>query len=378
MFDYQYGVSTTKYKEKLKTMLPKLKFSTKNQSKTLSLVFRFIHGLEVLQLSLINKNFYSASWDASLWNDLSKQLGNDKIDFLYSKASRSFDDFAEKILSQVSHCSRTIKWRIVYINLLYKFCVKCDSSENKLRFLPILQRTLCFKCARSPEFSMISLENAQSEYGVKIEEIQRQQLEGLKVPHTHESEKYMYVFYTKDILNLVKMDPEKRKKIKMRTNVEEKRRTEIVYHMQKEGIDNDYINEYLNIEGSLPHNYVLGKSRQSANKIAQSMVKIYEKDKEKKLLANDGSDEEQGEVKKKIVLSEEEKIQRKVELIERLNIMGINTENINFDEKKGLIYMYINGRVSRDLGYVAGVVWKQYKPVFTGVSGKTTQRIKDL
>lgn len=380
MFDYQYGKSTAKYKEKLKDMLPRLEVSMNHQSKGLSLAFEFLHGLEIFNLASVSKKFYSATWNASLWRELSKQLGNEKLEFLYTLANRRFDDFVEKFKSQpiIAQCSGTIKWRIVYITLLYKFCMKCETSENRLRFLPILQRTLCFKCARCPEFSMISLENAQSEFGVKKDDIELYQLDGLRVPHTHESGKHMFVYYTKDILNLVRMDPEKKKNIKLRTNIEEKRRTEIVYYMQKEGIENDFINKYLNIEGTLPHNYMLGRSRQSAHKIAQSMFKIYKHEKEKTLQSLENPDEISDEPKKKIKLSDDEKLQRKLELIERLTLMGINTENINFEEKKGLIYMYINGRLSRDLGYVAGAVWKQYKPVFTGVSGKTTQRIKDL
>ena len=55
MFDYQYGTSTKKYKEKIQTMMPRLSISKSLESKSLSLVYRFLSGLEIITICSVNR-----------------------------------------------------------------------------------------------------------------------------------------------------------------------------------------------------------------------------------------------------------------------------------------------------------------------------------
>lgn len=363
MFDYKYGTTTSKFKENLTKMLPKLEVSTNSQTKCLSFTFKFLHGLEVLSLALVCKKFYYASWDVTLWHDLAKELDEINLENQLNKAIYSVEIFNKKLKNQsiIYKCSGAIKWRLVYIILLYKFCVHCKKPRQKLRFLPILQRTLCFKCAQLQDYSMISLESALLDYEVKAEDIEKKQLIGLKIPHTRESGKKMFVYYKKDIISMSKINLEKRKKIKLRTNIEEKRRTEIIYYMQKEGIEEYFISNYLNIEYSLCYNYIIGKSQQSAQKIAKIMSKIYTREKQKKQekQVKEIVDDFNIETTKRAKISEDDMLQRKLALIERLTLMGLNTDSMKFGGKHGLFNLYVTGQTALGLGHIAGEIWKE-------------------
>jgi hypothetical protein len=223
---------------------------------------------------------------------------------------------------------------------------------------------------------MISLENAESEYGVLKENIESRQLEGLRVPHTNNSGKFMLVYYLKDILS---SDQLKNLPLKpVRTCIEERRRTEIVWYMRELKVPFDFIESYLTTEGTLAHNYMMGRSRMTADKVSKALAKIFfcEKRKEDRKIEDIRS--ESPKVVKKVKFTEDEKIVRKMQLIERLTLMGLDTQKIDFEEKSGLAYSFIVGRTSKELGVIAGTIWREFKPIFTGVTSKTTQRIKDL
>ena len=246
--------------------------------------------------------------------------------------------------------------------------------------MPILKRTLCFPCSKDADFSMISLENAESEYNVSQSEIEFRQLDGLRVPHTNNSDKFMFVYYLFDILKIVKSkNPNFSKTPQLRTCIEERRRTEVVFYMRELKISYDFIETYLNTEGTLAHNYMMGRSRMTADKVAKALEKLYicEKGKEEsKREDKDGSNSPM--IVKKVKLSDSDMIARKMQLIDRLTLMGLDPGKIDFDDKSGLAYSYIIGRTSKELGVVAGKVWREFKPIFTGVTERTTQRIKDL
>ena len=277
--------------------------------------------------------------------------------------------------------SDCIRYKLVCITYIYRYCLKCSSSEGKLRFMPILKRTLCFSCSKDPAFSMISLENAESEYNVSQSEIESKQLDGLRVPHTNNSGKFMFVYYLSDILQIVKSkDSGFNKVAQYRTCIEERRRTEIVWYMRELQIPFDFIESYLNTEGTLAHNYMMGRSRMTADKVAKALAKIYfcEKRREDNKNLGEQTRSESPKIVKKVKLSEDDMVVRKMQLIDRLTLMGLDTEKIDFDDKSSLAYSYIVGRTSKELGVIAGKVWRDFKPIFTGVQGKTTQRIKDL
>jgi hypothetical protein len=379
MFDYQHGTSTKRFKEKIQKMIPRLPLASTPNTKPLSLVFTFFTGLEILELSLVNKAWYFASWDASLWRELSKSLDSfEKTESLLIITDLKIQKFENKLKKTGNtdvNLTGTIKWKIVYIKLLYKYCKHC-SLENKLRFLPVMQRTLCFKCSKLPEYAMISLENAELEYKVTKEKIAEHQLDGLRVPHTNESGKYMYVYYLSDILSINHGDIHQRKEF-IRSNIEERRKTEIVYYMKKEGVDDEFINLMLETEGSHAHNYMLGKSTMTCNKISKMLANLYQKQQRKKIKDAQTQENSRKKHKNKEIV-DDGKALRKIQLIERLTLMGLDTEHIRFDDKESIAYSYINGRTKKDIGIVAGAVWRENKPIFTGISSITTQRIEDI
>ena len=119
----------------------------------------------------------------------------------------------------------------------------------------------------------------------------------------------------------------------------------------------------------------------SSHKISIKMGKIFrlEERKAKKVMDTPKKNEDTPEKRRKIKeFSEEDKTLRKIQLIERLTLMGLDTDNLDFDDTSSLAYSFIQGKTKKDLGFVAGAVWREFKPIFTGISSKTTQRIKDL
>ena len=388
MFDYEYGTTTTKYKIKINRIIPHLPIIKNSESKALSFVYGYLSGLEVLGLSLVKKSWYTASWDQTLWRKLSKVISTPELtDALFKEADLQIEKFLSKLKGEAKEISYigTIKWKIIYIQLLYKYCSHCKSLDQKPKFLPILQKTICFNCAKLPDFAMISLENAMNEYGITKEDIEIFQLDGLRVAHTNKSGKFMNVYYLFDILKIVsKTNPEKiEKKINYRKNIEERRRTEIVYYLKKEGVDDNFISMLLDTEGTLAHSYMLGKSKSTAHKIGTKLAKIYwyeekkkiNKEKKEKKLKEKGKPRKRW---KEETLTEEETIMRKIQLIDRLTLMGLDTEYLDFEDTEGLAYNFIHGKSKKDLGTTAGTIWREFKPIFTGISSSTTQRIKDL
>ena len=67
---------------------------------------------------------------------------------------------------------------------------------------------------------------------------------------------------------------------------------------------------------------------------------------------------------------------RKMELIDRLLMMGVNSDNIGLDDPESIAVAYIEGRTKEDLGPVAGSIWRDHKPVFTGVPFRKTMESK--
>ena len=379
MFDYTYGTPTKKFKQEIEKMKPRLPLRSQPECKTLVLVLRFLHGLEVNIMSEVSKLWYSASWTPVLWQSLAEAIGEKgRINALCELADSKLRTFerrsAKQDLSDLmpnTEVRDSLRWKLVYGQLLYSTCSHCKIAENKLRFLPILQKALCYNCAKLPNFTMISLEDAEIEYGVSRKHVNDHQLEGLRVPDPGDSGKFIFVYYMNDILRLKRITEVKKKEDKGKnTELHEKRRFELISCMKKEGIEDRFISICMESEGSLAYNYILGKSRMPAAKIAKKMLSKYDKWKE--------SDEEEDEAlpepeiimplkRPKIELTTEDKVRRRVELIERLLVMGVSSDDIGLEDPESIANAYIEGRTREDLGPVAGSIWREKKPVFTGV-----------
>jgi hypothetical protein len=81
---------------------------------------------------------------------------------------------------------------------------------------------------------------------------------------------------------------------------------------------------------------------------------------------------------KKRPLTEEDKAQRRTELLDRLLRMGVQPGQANLEDPEDVGYKYINGIGSEEIGPVAGAIWRKNKPTFTGITLKTCQREEDL
>ena len=227
---------------------------------------------------------------------------------------------------------------------------------------------------------MISLENAQLEYGITKNHINNSQIEGLRVPDPGEIGKFMFVYYVSDIIQLKhRINAKKREDGGNKTELHEKRRAELIIQMKKAKIADKFIEIALDTEGSLAYNYIIGKSKMPASKIAAKLLDKFEKWKE----AENDDDEILPEPelilplkRPKVILNQEEKMMRKMELIDRLLMMGVNSDNIGLDDPESIAVAYIEGRTKEDLGPVAGSIWRDHKPVFTGVPFRKTMESK--
>ena len=377
MFDYQYGTPTKKFKQEVEKMRAKLSVEPNQQSKVLTLIMKCMHGLDILTLSLVSRLWYKASWSSDLWEYFCRGLSeNSKIEVLAELAESKIKTFERKSkkaqdLSDLvqSSSKQALKWKLIYGQLLYNTCYSCKIQEGKLRFLSILQQSLCFLCAKKPLYSMISLENAELDYGVTRKQINDYQLEGLRIPDPNQTGKFMFVYYVEHILRLKRLaDSKKTEGGQDKTEFKERRRTELIYCMKKEGFDDAFIGICLDSVGSLAYNYILGKSKMNAIKIANKMRAKYEKwrevDQEDEVLLEP---EAILPLKRpQVHLSPEEKTKRKIELVERLLIMGVNSNDIGLDETDSIATAFIEGRTKEDLGPVAGAIWREHKPVFAG------------
>lgn len=377
MFDYQYGTSTKKFKQEVEKMKPKLSIRPQGMSKLYSLILKFSHGLEVVNVSTVSKQWYVASWNSTLWQEICLSLGeSDRIEMLLELAeskTRTYERRSKKQdlsdLIPEAEVREALKWKLVYGQLLYNTCSGCKIQENKLRFLPILQKSLCYSCAKLPAYSMITLENAEIDYGITRKHINEHQIEGLRIPDPDHKGNYIFVYYVADISRLKELiENLKKEDSANRTELHERRRTEMIYALKKEGIDDNFISACLDTEGSLAYNYIVGKSRMPVSRIAKKMLSRYEKWRE-----NEQEDEVLPEPetilplkRPKFHLTAEDKTSRKLELVDRLVLMGVNTDDIGLDDPESLSNAYIEGRTKEDLGPVAGAIWREHKPIFNG------------
>lgn len=379
MFDYHYGTSTKKFRQDIDAMKPKLEISKSSSARTISEIFKYCHGLDIVTLCLVSKLWYAASWCSGLWEELAYSIGNsDRIQVLIELSESKLRTYERRLkkndLSELfpnEDIRETLRWKFVYGQLLYNTCCECGVQESKLRFLPILQLSICFPCAKLPKYSMISLENVEIEYHLSRKQINESQIEGLRVPDPNEAGKQMFVYYVTDIVRLKKrLEAESREDSQVKNELQERRRTEMVYIMKKEGFDDDFIYMCLDTEGSLAHNYVMGKSKMPAGKIVKKLFSKYEKWKD-----TEQDDEPLPEPeaifplkKPRMALNAEERLKRKQELVERLLVMGVSSDDIGLEDPDSIANAYIEGRTKEDLGPVAGSIWRDHRPVFNGVS----------
>ncbi|CAG9330149.1 unnamed protein product [Blepharisma stoltei] len=411
MWDYKYGQSTHKIRLAPDVLMPRLKVSGKSEDVLLK-PLTYMHGLDIIKLAPVCKSWYNVVWDPSLWLDLCNwfkhpdrmkalgELAEGKIKLLEKEYKRiknmsqyrNEEDLAGIVGSPLPNelterQKQGFRYRFIYAHLLFKTCFECASPENKLRFLPILRRSICYTCAKLPRYEMISHENAEIDYSVTKADLNKHEIEGLKVPDPFHPGKYMLVYYLDDILKIsrAKSDPRAPNSAQKR-ELEDKRKTELIYLLKQENLSDRYIDECIYTEGTACYSYIQGKSRRPVEKIVATMKKKYEQAKAK--IAELDDDEEEMPLpeadviiplkKPKLELSDTQKENRRKELTERLKLMGVNLEEIEMNDEDGIFCAYVNGRTKQDIGPVAGAIWRDHKPVFTGIPFRTCQRKEDL
>lgn len=378
MFDYHYGTSTKNFRQEIESMKPALPIHKSQQARIISEILKFCHGLDVISCSQVNKTWYAASWTNQLWEELALNIGkSDRIQVLLELSESKLRTYERRLkkndISELfpdEDILETLRWKFVYGQILYNTCCECGIQEHKLRFLPILQRSMCFSCAKLPKFVMISLDDAEIEYNISRKQINESQVEGLRVPDPNEPGKHMFVYYTFAISRLKKqLDSQNQEEGQIKNELQERRRTEMIYIMKKEGIDDYFISICLDTEGSLAYNYVMGKSKMPVGKILKKLITKYEKWKDTE--QEDDTLPEPEEIlplkRPRINLNAEDRAKRKMELVERLLLMGVSTDDIGLEDPESIANAYIDGRTKEDLGPVAGAIWRDHRPVFTGV-----------
>lgn len=460
MFDYKYGIKTSEKSYLPKAFLRRV-LDPPSEYRTLLNIYEFLEGMEILTIcSLINHRFHNASWRFEIWKNQCFYIGHpDRIQALEVQVYNTVEKHFKKanargnllmIHNETELClieynptedyKRTILWKIIYAHLLFKTCYECGVPEKKLRYLPLLTKTLCFNCTKLEKFAMLSQETAELNYGITAKDLNLYKVPGLKVPNQYTPGKPMLVYYEKDISAIwEKKSCSLALEDKNLTAAEEKRKIQLIHCLKEEGVhDMDFIKRCIETDDALGLKYVQGKSRQGAKSIAQTLArkfgklnasseferkaKIRERAPVKKsdkdtLIKNSSSnlsslkpskseipterkhkisldiedvielsdddniqvnDEPKIIKKPKLELTPQEKAQRKKNLIERLKLMGVPEDKIGLDDPTSLASEFIQGRTKDDLGPVAGAIWRENKPVFTGISFRTTQRLSDI
>lgn len=256
------------------------------------------------------------------------------------------------------------KFRFVYAYLLFKTCYECSSPEQKLRFLPIKHFSLCHECSKLNKYDMINNETAELEYSVTKYDLNKHEIEGLKVPDPSKPGKSMLVYYLNDILHISRLKGDNNPKITsvQKRELEDKRKVEIMYLLKQENIDDRFIEQFIYNEGTPGNNYIQGKSRRSVNQIVATIKKKY-----LKALQRSEIDEEETVrlqepemiiplKKPKLELDESQKNRRRAELTERISLMGIALHEVDMRDNDGIFMAYVNGRTKQELGQVAGAI----------------------
>lgn len=322
MFDYRNGVPANKFKIKPKDLLPKLSYYRLNRPIQVSLALQYLEGFETTQVSRVCKTWYSAFWDPFVIMQHCEALE------LPERQQLLLDEALKKTqkLEKDGSLKNRIKWRYVYCQLLYNTCFECGIPEKKMRFLPLLKRTLCYSCAKLPKFEMVSLESAELDYGVTRKQVLSKQIPRLKVLHPSKSGKYMFVCYKFDL----KTEPTTGLSCS-----QEKRKAELIYYLKKEGIT-QYTQLRKCVGESL--NYIQGKTSCSAKKLAKKLAK-----------------------KPQEPLQEA----RKQELLGKLSSMKVDIWQVDTETPGSLAFNYIHGKTTKQLNWVAGSIWRKLKPSFS-------------
>lgn len=165
--------------------------------------------------------------------------------------------------------------------------------------------------------------------------------------------------------------------------VEERRQT-LMKVMQEGGVtDLKWLEYYFNSPEHWAHKFIQGTTRRTLETVSNNLFAKYKnkdkkKNKHEEIYENDEPDLPVFNKRKKISFTEDQMELRKDELIERLTMMHLDITQVNFEDPDSLANAYVTGRTTMELGPVAGAIWRENKPTFTGISGKTTKRKQDL
>ena len=353
MFDYKFGIQTSRLTWTLSSLVPNgpsIPFSLRERA--LTLAFQFLTGIEVMRCARVSKVWYAAACDYNTWREICQAMDPRKCEAFVAEASQ-----IARSLVITETVRQLVIYKSVYLSLLLKVCAHCSEVKTLLRFLPLAERSLCANCAGLARYQMMSFESAELELEVTPKELDR--VRGLRLPRSTKSGDPTYVYYVSDLLRLKGVEAE----IPVRDCTQELRRAELLRLVRRLGVeDRELLKQHFNFEGSLVYNFVQGTARSSAVRIARQLANHLKKG---------------GGVQRQR-LTPEEMDSRREELVKRLTSMGLTVDKIGLDNPKSLANAYIHGRTQKPLGRVAGTIWEENKPVFTGIETKTTKRLSDL
>lgn len=223
MYDYKYGRPTQNLKLGPKSLLSRLALST-HASPVLVHVFRYVAGHAVAKhCVLVNRQWYMTAAQPDVWQAQCQQIGRvELVKKLFDQLSTKLKNLqkqmktsdnqprvreeAECLLVSGGNFSAeditAATWKFVYWNLLVKTCLECGQMEGKMRFTTLLQRALCGNCRKLEKYQMTDHIAAERDYGITRKDLNNSSLEGLKISDPAERGKYLFVYYTADILRL--------------------------------------------------------------------------------------------------------------------------------------------------------------------------------
>ena len=145
-----------------------------------------------------------------------------------------------------------------------------------------------------------------------------------------------------------------------------------------------FIDEMCVDENSIIYKYIKGKTKRNARQCANMMRLRHKRWLKAKEDAKNNPEDKDGPAtdktskKLKTELTTEEKEKRYSDLITRLKTMKVDIRSAKLDFPDTPGYNYIHGVDENSLGKVAGMIWRENKPVFTGISNRTTRRASEL
>ena len=408
MFDYKYGQPTDRLKLKPESLFRRLRSPSAPPDPVLTQVFPYISGLELVKSFLsVSHQWYQTIEQPQIWQ-LQTQSLTHNASGLYDSQANKVKSAYKRLLQVSKHAQIETEsaanglkitdfdekhvenacWKFVYWYILVKTCLECGQPEGKMRFTQLLRRALCGNCRKLDKYQMIDHNAALKEFGITKKDLNRYQIDGLRVADPLNEGKKMFVYYKTDINRLILLKSREEKYSKPPVTKENKREkgVEVRKKLLLDSLntlditDMTFIADLVDKTESWGREYIEGTVKISPKKLVTKVENAYKKwVSDKKNGSNRRSRGFEGNitsinvkrmqtrptpcvpVTKQRKLTEEDYAYRRQELMDRLSRMGVTEDQVEFEDPDEEAYKYVHGERT-EIGPVAGAIWRKLRP----------------